>query len=109
VTLQEIIPAAHDLGITVHTIGVGEENNGSYEFDEAPLKALASATKGEYFHARDLDGLSAIYDRISELSATEASDPPATLRNELFPSYLFIAFIAFICAIVIHRKIEVVP
>ncbi|VAW76570.1 Aerotolerance protein BatA [hydrothermal vent metagenome] len=52
-------------GMTIHTIGVG--NNYQNYLDEATLTYVAQTTGGQYFRARDIDELEGIYNLISEL------------------------------------------
>jgi Ca-activated chloride channel family protein len=66
-------------GLTIYTIGIGADEmivrslfgsqrvNPSRDLDEETLTAIATATGGRYFRARDLQGLSQIYALIDEL------------------------------------------
>ncbi len=69
----ELVQAAIDRGVRVHTIGVGDpagvtlKANGftvHTRLDEATLRAIAEATSGLYFNARNGDDLTRIYDTI---------------------------------------------
>jgi Ca-activated chloride channel family protein len=68
---------AKDEGVRIYTIGVGADqqvrglfgqtlNMGS-DLDEASLQKIASLTGGEYFRARDLPALQAIYQQLDQL------------------------------------------
>ncbi len=79
-------------GIRIYTIGVGADNSlintpfgviqaGGSDLDEDSLKAIAAKTGGEYFRARDVQGLSKIYhllDRIEPASKDKLSWRPVT-------------------------------
>jgi Ca-activated chloride channel family protein len=66
-------------GLTIYTIGIGADEmivrsffgsqrvNPSADLDEKTLTAIASATQGRYFRARDIEGLNRIYGLIDEL------------------------------------------
>lgn len=78
------------LGIKVYTIGVGveglvpmpmEDQLGRThirqvisDLDEATLKAIADATGGRFFRARDTESLAAIYAEIDALEKTEVAE-----------------------------------
>lgn len=69
--------------IKIYTIGIGADEmlkrslfitqrvNPSADLDEKMLTAIAEATQGQYFRARDTEALKAIYDRINELEPIE--------------------------------------
>jgi Ca-activated chloride channel family protein len=66
-------------GLTIYTIGIGADEmmvrslfgtqrvNPSRDLDEGTLTAIARATGGRYFRARDIEGLNQIYGLIDEL------------------------------------------
>ena len=80
-TLEPLAAArlAKELGIRIHTIGVGAERmtvrgafgprtvDPSADLDEATLKRIAETTGGTYFRARDVEELSGIYRLIDGL------------------------------------------
>ena len=80
--------------IRIHTIGVGAEQRagGMFGFfrnqgrplDEKALKAIADATGGRYFRARDIDELADIYALIDELEPTDAGEDHYRPLTELF-------------------------
>lgn len=83
---EQAAALAAESGVTVYTIGVGADRmvvrtplgprrvNPAEELDEATLDAIAEATGGRYFRARDTAGLAEIYARIDALEPTEG-DP----------------------------------
>jgi Ca-activated chloride channel family protein len=92
--------AAKELGVRVHTIGVG--SNGRVPFpardafgndflvqrevtmDEATLKEIASLTGGRYWNARDTDALAQVYAEIDSLERTEIEGALYTDYQELY-------------------------
>jgi len=74
---------AADRGIRIYTIGVGADSmdvpslfgsrrvNPSADLDEKTLTAIATATGGQYFRARDTQGLQQIYQQIDALEPQE--------------------------------------
>ena len=92
---------AKDLGVKVHTIGIGSVNPPSpsfqdllrgsavgAEFDEATLKAIAEKTGGLYSNASNLDGLKAVYNKIDELERTNDESELHVVVEELFSPLL---------------------
>jgi len=81
---------ASQVGIKIYTIGVGAESmevdsffgkrtlNPSKDLDEKTLKAVSEATDGQYFRARDIKELEAIYAILDEVEPVE--DDPETFR-----------------------------
>jgi len=74
---------AADSGIRIYTIGIGADSmvvpsffgnrqvNPSADLDEKTLTAIAEATGGQYFRARDSDALQQIYAHIDTLEPSE--------------------------------------
>ena len=93
---QQAAEAAHALGVTVYTIGVGSTESrrrgffGSRteEIDEVTLQQIAEVTGGQYFRATDTRSLSAIYSTIDELEKTTAEVEIRVEREELFRGVL---------------------
>ena len=67
--------AAEALGIKIYTIGAGGARTGFFmqrqEVDETSLKKIAKTTKAEFYRARDLKTLEAVYAEIDQLEKTE--------------------------------------
>jgi VWFA-related protein len=59
--LKSVVQTARTAGIPVHTLGVGTEE--AIAVDD--LQALAEATRGRYFPAREASGLRAIYEEVA--------------------------------------------
>ncbi|MBU2917802.1 VWA domain-containing protein [Psychrosphaera sp. F3M07] len=87
---QEALEIAVAAGVKVYTIGVGADEmlvrsffgnrkvNPSADLDEALLSDIAKQTGGQYFRARDTQGLQQIYEILDELEPIE--DDPIQLR-----------------------------
>ncbi|MEC7242462.1 MAG: VWA domain-containing protein [Myxococcota bacterium] len=94
---QQAAEAAHALGVTVYTIGVGSTESRrrgffggrTEEIDEVTLQQIAEVTGGQYFRATDTRSLSAIYSTIDELEKTTAEIEIRVDREELFRGVLF--------------------
>ena len=67
--------AAEALGIKIYTIGAGGARTGFFmqrqAVDETSLKKIAKTTDAEFYRARDLKTLSAVYEKIDQLEKTE--------------------------------------
>ena len=67
--------AAEALGIKIYTIGAGGARTGFFmqrqEVDETSLKKIAKTTDAEFYRARDLETLEAVYEKIDQLEKTE--------------------------------------
>jgi hypothetical protein len=61
-SLDSVIVAARRLGLPVHTLGLGSED----EIESDALRKLAVATRGQYYPARQADQLRAIYEQLAE-------------------------------------------
>jgi Ca-activated chloride channel family protein len=104
---------AKELGIQIHTIGIGSGSTPlggrglggllgtgrqvMAEFDEQTLKEIATLTKGVYFNATSLEGFKEIYRQIDALSQTEEERPAKPIVHELFTPW---AIAGFICLLV---------
>lgn len=83
-TLDSAVAAAVKLGLPVHTLGLGSED----EIESDALKKLASATRGQYYPARQADQLRKIYEELAQrlrssyslVYRTDRKLPDGTLR-----------------------------
>ena len=88
---------AQQLGIRVHTIGVGATEmivpgffgdrriNPSSELDEEMLKSIASVTGGRYFRATDTASLQQIYQLLDQIEAIEQKAESYRPQRALYP------------------------
>lgn len=88
--------AAYQQGLKIYTIGVGTDAETMRQkfgikrirpgtaLDENSLKQIANITEGEYFRARDIESLEAIYSKLDELEPIEREDRSYRPREELF-------------------------
>jgi Ca-activated chloride channel family protein len=105
---------AKDVGVQVHTIGigtgkaaVGQPGFGGFlgahsqmaDFDETTLKEMANLTGGVYFNATSLDGFKDVYRQIDKLSETEEQQPQKPIVEELFAPCAVIALLALIASL----------
>ena len=79
---------AAETGVRIYTIGVGGERRGLFgggaELDEPALTAIAKATGGRYFRARDVRGLAQIYAMLDQLEPVDAGEKSFRPRDELY-------------------------
>ena len=109
------IKAAHiakDLGIQIHTIGIGVGSapllnqplggmlgaplGPMADFDEKTLKEIATMTGGSYFNASSQEGIQQVYKEIEKLTETEEEQPDKIIVEELFAPFAMIAFGAYL-------------
>lgn len=101
---------AQDLGIKVHTVGIGSEREVTVsqpgnifsnvmqrvvEFDEKTLKEIAQLTGGTYFSASDVSGLERVYQEIDRLERSEENVQDRILAEELFVPYAVAALVSY--------------
>lgn len=110
---------ARDLGIKIHTVGIGSEDSAAgssqgyfpffqtqgMEFDEETLKKIAEITGGIYFNASSLERLQEVYQEIDKLETTEQDDPGTEVRDELFAAALFYALPFYLLLLLLSRTI----
>ena len=96
ITPQQARELAVNKGVTVYTIGVGADRmllqtmfgrkqiNPSQELDEEMLTSIATATGGQYFRARDVEELEAIYAKLDELEPVEGESRKMRPLTALF-------------------------
>jgi VWFA-related protein len=83
-TLDSDVKAAVRLGLPVHTLGLGSED----EIESDALKKLAASTRGQYYPARQADQLRTIYEALAQrlrssyslVYRTDRKLPDGTLR-----------------------------
>ena len=104
---------AAESGVRIHTVGIGADTmetrgffglgsrtiNPSAELDEDALLAIADATGGRYFRARDPAALASIYRTLDELEPVEQEAARYRPRNSLFHWPLALAFLSGFAAL----------
>lgn len=116
-SMPEAIRLAKDEGVKVYTIGVGTDSsfmqsflgmkilNAPQQLDEKSLQTLAEETKGNYFRAKDTNGLKKIYDIIDQLEPSENNQQFVTETKELYYIPLAVAVVlAGILLLLTRRK-----
>lgn len=96
ITPQQAKELAISKEVTIYTIGVGADQmvinslfgsrrvNPSQELDEGMLTDIAEATGGQYFRARDVDELEAIYATLDKLEPIEGDSRKMRPLSALF-------------------------
>lgn len=112
---------AHDLGIQIHTIGIGAGTTplGDHffgglmgipggpvaEFDEATLKEIAKMTGGVYFNASSLDGFKEVYKKIEKLTETDDRKPAKTVVQELYVPFAATALACYLLTLLLASTV----
>lgn len=114
---QDAVNIVQKLGIKVYTIGIGGEQGGYLEipmFGIRPmgsslnvklLQAIAKATDGQSFEARNPDDLKKIYETINQLEKTEYEAQVYTHYEDIFSLFVIISFIIIALLIIIRTFI----
>jgi Ca-activated chloride channel family protein len=82
---EEAARVAHDKGIVIHTVAVGDPTAaGEEKLDEAALKSVADLTGGGYYRALDRQQLADIYARLDAVEARKVDTVSFQPKVELF-------------------------
>jgi Ca-activated chloride channel family protein len=113
VSPRQAAELAAQTGLRIHTIGIGAEQmrvrgllgsrlvNPSADLDEATLKAVAKATGGGYFRARNRADLEAVYARLDELEPVAGESRVVRPITALYPWPLGMALLLSLALAVI--------
>lgn len=121
-TAGQILPlkaaqVAKELGIQVHTIGIGGGQDTAAgqinavlslgaprvsEFDETTLKKIAETTGGVYFNASSLAGFKDVYREIEKLTQTESEQQSRRHVEELFHPWALAALLLYVALILLN-------
>jgi Ca-activated chloride channel family protein len=110
---------ARDLGVVIHTIGLGSITPVAQggiggllglgqvrtEFDEKGLQSIAKMTGGLYRNASSLRTLQYIYAELDRVERTKEEEPERRLIEELFPRYLALALLLLTGAVILSRSV----
>ena len=97
--------------VRVYTIGVGAEYRGAsrgrptqgLDFDEATLRAIATATGGQYYHATSGAKLAEIYDEIGRLETTEVTSRVHLEYSERYIAFLWPGLLLLLAEFLLNR------
>lgn len=85
---------AHDRGITIHTVAMGDPTSvGEEKLDEETLTAISKTTGGSYFHGTDRKELEEIYRKLDELETRKIETISHRPKHDLYHWPLGIFFI----------------
>lgn len=106
---------ARDWGITIYTIGLEAEARGADPFasllsmgrgvDSRLLEAIAEATEGRFFRARNSEELREVYAAIDRLEKTELESPEEPEGEDLFAPWAAAALIALALELILGTTI----
>jgi Ca-activated chloride channel family protein len=108
---MEAAALCKDLGVRVYTIGAGRKlARGFGRQIEKPmntqlLEAIASATGGRFFRARDAGSLAAVYDEIDNLERTRREDVRYTDYEDLYTWLLLPAAALLALELLLRRTV----
>jgi len=110
---EDAAKLAATLGITVHTIGLGSDGSdvagqqfqsASADLDEATLKAIASASGGEFFRAHTSNELKAIYTQIDSLESADVTAPPLIIRQDFRNLFIVLSLLFLAASVLIENR-----
>lgn len=85
ITPEHAAQLAHDRGIQIHTIGIGDPAaSGEAKVDLQVLKHIASTTGGRFFRADDRQALQAVYDTLDKLTPHKVKTLSHQPKRDLF-------------------------
>ncbi len=122
ITPEQAKELAVSKGVTIYTIGVGADQmvinslfgsrrvNPSQELDEGMLTDIAEATGGQYFRARDVEELEAIYATLDKLEPIEGESRKMRPLSALFyyPLALALMLSALLAVMPLARPVATV-
>lgn len=110
---------ASQAGVKIHTIGIGADElvvqgffgprrvNPSRDLDEVTLMSISQETGGNYYRARNLEELNAIYGELDALEAIEVEEQMIRPEKSLFHFALAASlFFALLCALLQQAKVQ---
>lgn len=114
-TPQEAAKAAGELGVILHTVGIGSNQSYGFDFfgdvargdnslDEELLRELAKITGGRYYHAATGSDLAQIMDEINALEKTDSTSPVIELHRELAPYFAVAAIVILLLGSIISAS-----
>ena len=126
ITPKEAARVAAQLGVKVHTIGIGGSGEAPFpvrnlfggvsltnqrvEYDERTLKEIAGTTGGQYFNAKDLSGLTKVYTEISNLEERVAKSYDYVHYDEKFFPFLLCGIVGLLLAAVLRATVfQLIP
>ncbi|MEN0107845.1 MAG: VWA domain-containing protein [Pseudomonas sp.] len=85
ITPEHAAQMAHDHGIVVHTIGIGDPAaTGDDKVDLQALQAIAQTTGGQYFRADDRSALQQVYSTLDKLTPHQVKTLSHQPKRDLF-------------------------
>lgn len=118
-TPRQAADIAKTYDITIHTVGIGSHRafvekrsffgmgyeQTSTEFDEPLLKEIAEITGGQYYAAKDADGMRKAMDDIDQLEAKTHEIPVIVLHREVAPDVALGALAALLLAFLLTHTV----
>lgn len=106
---QQAARVAREMGVTVHTIGIGGDaelpGRTGREFDEKLLSEIAQSTGGTYSNATSVEQLERIYREIESLRTSKEERPTEVIVEEYFPLLLAVSLTLYAGTLALSRSI----
>lgn len=109
---QRAAKVAADLGIKIYTVGIGAAEalarvmpGVQLEYDEQTLREIAELTGGIYQSATDFAGLERVYQEISLLEESDATEPARREVRELYSGWVLAALLTFCLYLLLERTV----
>lgn len=97
---------AHDKGIMIHTVAIGDPTAaGEEKLDEAALQDIASATGGGFYRALDRTELEGIYTRLDQVETRKVDIVTYQPRSDLY----WMPLLAMIVVALLSQALMVMP
>jgi len=94
---------ARDLGVKIHTIGVGASVH--LDFDDETLKEIAQTTGGVFFNANDYEGLKQVYAEIDKLEQSTAKQPQQSYVEHHFAPFAIAGLLIYLLYMLLFQTI----
>lgn len=105
---------AKEVGIKIHTIGIGSKEisqsgvlggflGAPAEFDEETLKKIATTSNGTYFNIQSTQALRDVYEEIDALDESELKDASDRVVHEYYPQWALISLFFLLSYLVFHQ------
>lgn len=107
---EDAAALARELGIVVHTIGLGSDNttatqqfqSAAADLDEQTLRAVASSSGGQFFRAQTTEELDAIYREIDQLTKSNAAAPPLIIKQDYRNLFILITLLCILLVLLLR-------
>ncbi|MDO3388476.1 VWA domain-containing protein [Gilvimarinus sp. SDUM040013] len=94
---------AEQEGLTVYTIGIGDENaDGQYRVDFDTLRDISAVTNGAFYSAENADALANVYAEIDKVSASKVEQSVSRSESSLVPELVTMAAVIVLLSMLLR-------